>query len=144
MVALRVDGEDESRQRRAEEHERREDGGQVDEPAREERDDAALAHKRLDVREVEVGAPDEAEEEEHVGEIERPARKLQVMRIHLARHDVEDECQPLHAEQRTEEAVPPDWQILAPQRQDAEADEHHEGRQREFIMVDHENSPRIR
>ena len=108
VVALRVDGEDESRQRCAEEDERRENGGQVDEPAREERNGAALAHERLDVREVEVGAPDEAEEEDHVGEIERPARELRIMRVHLARQDIEDKCQPLHAEQRAEEAIPPD------------------------------------
>jgi len=49
------------------------------------------------------------------------------MRVHLARHDVEDERQPLHAEQRAEEAVPPDGQVVAPQRQDAEEDEYHEG-----------------
>jgi hypothetical protein len=60
------------------------------------------------------------------------------MRVHLARQDIEDKCQPLHAEQHAEEAVPPDGQILAPQRQDAEKNEHHKGREREFIVIDHD------
>ena len=99
-------------------------------------------HECLDVREIEEGTPDEAEEKGGVDRIQEPAREEQVMGVHLARHDVKGKRQALCPQERAEEEIPPDGEVGAPQGQDAEQDENDKRSQCKFIMVNHEKSPK--